>query len=90
MAEQLKNSNWRSLNDVDTILPVAFEGSFTAASDYSIVTFGSMASVEGGCVMFKHKVDSYSYGMFFSKAFGSCIIRRTTNGTWEYKTTIGV
>ena len=90
MAGQLENSNWDSLNDVEELLTRTFEESFTTSPDYSIITFGSMAGVEGGCVMFKHKIGSYSYGIFVSKAFGTCIIRRTPNSIWEYKRIIGV
>lgn len=90
MAEQLKNNTWHPLEGLDHSLPETFEELFKGFPDYTIITFGTMSGIEGGCVMFKHTINVFSYGSFFNKFFGPCLIRRKPDETWEYQTTLGV
>lgn len=90
VAEQLKNNTWHPLEGLDSSLPKTFEELFKGLPNYTIITFGTMSGVEGGCVMFKHTIDAFSYGSFFNKFFGPCLIRRKPDETWEYQTTLGV
>lgn len=90
VAEQLKNNTWHPLEGLDSSLPGTFEELFKGLPDYTIITFGTMSGVEGGCVMFKHTINAFSYGSFFNKFFGPCLIRRKPDETWEYQTTLGV
>lgn len=90
VAEQLKNNTWHPLEGLDSSLPGTFEELFKGLPDYTIITFGTMSGVEGGCVMFKHTINALSYGSFFNKFFGPCLIRRKPDETWEYQTTLGV
>ena len=90
VAEQLKNNTWHPLEGLDPSLPETFEELFKGLPNYTIITFGTMSGVEGGCVMFKHTINAFSYGSFFNKFFGPCLIRRKPDETWEYQTTLGV